>query len=57
MRVAGYCRVSTPAQVREGESLQTQKDSITHYCQAHDLELVDMIADEGFSGKSKSGPA
>ena len=51
-RAAGYVRVSTTAQVQEGESLATQRDSITAYCKAYGLELVTIYADEGISGAS-----
>lgn len=55
-KAAGYVRVSTTAQAKEGESLQTQKDSIALFCESHGLELVELITDEGVWGKSRNGP-
>jgi site-specific DNA recombinase len=55
-KAAGYIRVSTPAQAREGESLQTQKDSVASYCKGHGLELVNIFADEGISGRKQDRP-
>ncbi|HBC89448.1 MAG TPA: hypothetical protein DCZ94_21125 [Lentisphaeria bacterium] len=50
MKVAGYIRVSTQEQVREGESLTTQKDEICRYVKQKGWELVKIYADEGKSG-------
>ena len=55
-KAAGYVRVSTTAQAKEGESLQTQKDSIALFCESHGLELVELITDEGVSGKKQKRP-
>jgi DNA invertase Pin-like site-specific DNA recombinase len=55
-RAVGYVRVSTQAQAREGESLQTQRDSISAYCEAHGLELAQVYADEGISGRRQNRP-
>jgi len=41
-RAAGYVRVSTAAQAHEGESLQTQRDSIALHCQRHGPDLMDL---------------
>jgi DNA invertase Pin-like site-specific DNA recombinase len=51
-RAAGYIRVSTVSQAREGESLGTQREGITLYCKAHGLGLIEIYADEGISGAS-----
>jgi DNA invertase Pin-like site-specific DNA recombinase len=57
MKAVGYVRVSTTGQI-EGESLATQRERITTFCQAHGYNLVDIYADEGFSGAStKKRPA
>lgn len=53
---AGYVRVSTMAQAKEGESLQTQRDGIARYCERHGLELVQLYADEGVSGRKQDRP-
>lgn len=51
MKAAGYARVSTAGQV-EGESLSTQRNKITTFCQAHGYELTQIYSDEGASGAS-----
>jgi site-specific DNA recombinase len=50
-RAAGYVRVSTPIQAKEGESLSTQRQAIEKYCKSKEgVELVEIYADEGISG-------
>jgi len=50
-RAAGYVRVSTPIQAKEGESLSTQRKAIEKYCKSKEgIELVEIYADEGISG-------
>ncbi len=53
----GYCRVSTEEQAREGVSLAVQRERVTAYAQAKGLELVEVISDEGLSGKDLRRPA
>ncbi len=53
----GYCRVSTDEQAREGVSLDAQRSRIRAYCEAKDLELVDVLVDDGISGKTLERPA
>jgi site-specific DNA recombinase len=53
----GYVRVSTDEQAREGVSLQAQTSRIRAYCDAKDLTLIDVLADEGRSGKDLDRPA
>ncbi len=53
----GYARVSTDEQTREGVSLQAQVARIRAYAQAKELELVDVLTDEGISGKTLERPA
>jgi len=48
----GYCRVSTEEQVKEGISLDVQKDKIEKYAELHNLELIKVITDKGVSGKN-----
>ena len=50
-KVVGYVRVSTDAQVREGVSLETQKDKITAWAKVQDQELICIEEDAGISGK------
>ncbi len=53
----GYARVSTDEQSREGVSLQAQVARIRAYAIAKDLELVDVLVDDGISGKTLERPA
>lgn len=55
-RVIGYIRVSTQEQAREGVSLAAQRTRLIAYAAAMDLELVDIIADEGVSARSLDRP-
>jgi DNA invertase Pin-like site-specific DNA recombinase len=45
----GYVRVSTDDQADSGLSLAHQETRIRAYCEAHNLELVTIVADEGVS--------
>ena len=53
----GYARVSTDEQAREGVSLEAQAARIRAYAQAKELELADVLTDEGISGKTLERPA
>lgn len=53
----GYVRVSTDEQAREGVSLDVQCERIRAYAVAKGLGLVDVLADEGLSGKDLKRPA
>ena len=53
----GYARVSTDEQAREGVSLEAQQSRIRAYCEAKELELVDVLVDDGISGKTLDRPA
>jgi site-specific DNA recombinase len=50
-RVLGYVRVSTTEQAEEGVSLDAQTTKLRDYARLHDLELVDVVADNGVSAK------
>lgn len=52
-KCAGYIRVSTVDQATHGLSLSAQKDLLERYAAEHDMELVEIYADEGKSA-SKS---
>ena len=52
---AGYVRVSTEEQAREGYGLSAQEQAVRAYCQAQGWELVEVYADAGRSGKSMRG--
>jgi site-specific DNA recombinase len=49
IKAAGYVRVSSKEQV-DGESLSTQRKSITDFALQHDYKLTEIYADEGISG-------
>jgi len=51
MKAIGYIRVSTQEQAREGVSLEAQEDKIRKYADLHNLNLTEVIRDEGKSGK------
>ncbi len=55
MRAAGYVRVSTEEQAREGYGLSAQEQAVKAYCQAQGWELVEVYADAGRSGSSTKG--
>lgn len=55
-KAVGYVRVSTEEQVREGISLENQKAKIKAYAELNDLELVEVVADEGLSAKNLNRP-
>jgi site-specific DNA recombinase len=52
---AGYVRVSTEEQAREGYGLAAQRQAVRSYCAAQGWELVEVYADAGRSGKSVRG--
>ncbi|MGB2691270.1 MAG: recombinase family protein [Thermodesulfobacteriota bacterium] len=49
-KAVGYIRVSTSIQVKEGESLSTQKQQIADYAKSKGWQLDCIYADEGISG-------
>ncbi|HJP19076.1 MAG TPA: recombinase family protein [Nitrospinota bacterium] len=54
IKVAGYTRVSTALQVKEGESLESQEDAIKLYVKSHGYKLFKIYKDEGVSGASEN---
>jgi len=48
--VFGYVRVSTTGQVKEGYSLEQQKDEIARFCKDNGYELLKIYEDAGISG-------
>jgi site-specific DNA recombinase len=56
MRAIGYVRVSTDGQADHGISLDMQRTKVEAYASLHDLELVEVICDEGWSAKSLQRP-
>tara|TARA_B100000686_G_C16557675_1_gene846085 strand:+ start:56 stop:718 length:663 start_codon:yes stop_codon:yes gene_type:complete len=56
MRAIAYTRVSTTMQVEAGHSLAAQAEAIRKYCELYDLELTDLVSDEGASAKTLDRP-
>lgn len=56
MKVAGYIRVSTDEQVKEGYSLEAQRDSLISFCKSQRWELVETYVEEGKSAKDLNRP-
>ncbi len=55
-RAIGYIRVSTRDQADRGHSLEAQRAKIEAYAVLHDLELSEVIVDDGQSAKSLDRP-
>ena len=55
-RVAGYGRVSTQLQAREGTSSEEQRRVIEAECDRNGWTLVNFYSDDGFSGKTDHRP-
>lgn len=55
-KAVGYVRVSTERQACEGVSLDAQRHKLGDYCRAMDIELVDIVADEGYSASTLKRP-
>ena len=56
MKVVGYIRVSTKEQAKSGLGLEAQERKIRGYCELYELELVDIVVDDGYSGKTLNRP-
>lgn len=57
MRVAGYVRVSTQEQARNGYSVGEQEEKIRAYCSLKEWDLVKVYADPGYTGTNYDRPA
>ena len=55
-RIVGYIRVSTDGQAERGLGLESQRHTIKSYCDIYNLDLVEIIVDEGLSAKSLNRP-
>ena len=55
--VAVYTRVSTDDQVREGYSLEVQREYLTNYANQQGFEVYKVYSDEGISAGSTDRPA
>jgi site-specific DNA recombinase len=49
-RAVGYIRVSTPLQVAEGESLDTQRQQIEDFVKQHGWQMANIYEDQGKTG-------
>lgn len=56
MRAVGYVRVSTEKQATIGVSLEAQREKIRLYSDLKDFELINIISDDGLSGKNLNRP-
>jgi len=56
MKAIGYIRVSTEDQAREGVSLDNQDAKIKAYASLNNMDLVEIVADAGISGKTMDRP-
>lgn len=56
MNVVGYVRVSTEHQADGGVSIDAQREKLTAYAKAMDLNLVEVIEDAGASAKTLDRP-
>ena len=52
MKAIGYVRVSTEEQAKSGLGLEAQIAKIKAYAELFDIELTEIIMDEGISGKT-----
>ena len=52
MKAVGYVRVSTDEQAKSGLGLEAQIAKIKAYAELFDIELTEIIMDEGISGKT-----
>ncbi len=52
MKAVLYIRVSTARQAEQGASLDTQEARLRQYAAFHGIEQVEVVADEGLSGKT-----
>ena len=56
-KAVGYVRVSSEQQATEGVSLDAQRYKMRAYCKAMDVDLIDDIADEGYSASNLKRPS
>ena len=56
MRVALYARVSTEEQAKSGYSIAAQKRRLQGYAEREGCQVVEIIADEGYSGTTMQRP-
>jgi site-specific DNA recombinase len=52
----GYIRISTQGQAEDGITLTMQRQKIEGHCSLHDLDLAEVICDDGYSAKVLNRP-
>ena len=57
MQVLGYVRVSTDEQGKSGAGLDAQRRAIALECERRGWQLVEVVADAGFSARDLKRPA
>ncbi len=57
MKISIYIRVSTEDQVREGYSLEVQREYLTNFAKQQGYEVFEVYADEGISAGTTNRPA
>lgn len=57
MKTAIYTRVSTEDQVREGTSLEVQREFLVNYSKSNSYEVYNIYVDDGYSGYTRERPA
>jgi DNA invertase Pin-like site-specific DNA recombinase len=56
MKVIGYTRISDAEQSTDGLSLDTQRATIERYCEQRGWDLVEVIEDDGYTGRNDNRP-
>jgi len=56
LRAVGYVRVSTDQQAKEGVSMDAQQVRIRAHCISQEIDLVDIVIDDGYSAKLLERP-
>ena len=56
MKVAIYTRVSTEDQVREGYSLEVQREYLVKYAGQNEYDVAEIYAEEGISAGTTDRP-
>ncbi len=56
LRAVGYVRVSTDQQAQEGVSMDAQQVRIRAHCISQEIDLGDIVIDDGYSAKSPARP-
>src|SRR5215216_564983 len=56
MRILGYARVSQADQSTDGLSLDTQSQAIRRACEQRGWELIEVIEDDGYTGRNDRRP-